>query len=159
MAYMFFLCSTHPGRHASFGPASASRLLLVAGLLCAGLLGLREALRPPTRWSGQDAEFRLRLDALELQGARVIAITLNGEEFSPEALKARLGRNKTLRFSYRGQTFMVMALRLRLEAGDTFEAERMITPFLDHVCDLDVRLDGRVLTLSACRLASDSEWD
>jgi hypothetical protein len=35
----------------------------------------------------------------------------------------------------------------------------MITPFLDHVCDLDVRLDGRVLTLSACRLASDSEWD
>lgn len=140
-------------------PRRASRLILGACLLCAGLLGLREALRPPTRWSGQDAEFRLRLDALELRGARVVAITLNGEAFSPEALKARLGRNQTLRFSYRGQTSMVMALRLRLEAGDIFEAERMITPFLDHVCDLDVRLDERVLTLSACRLASDSEWD
>jgi hypothetical protein len=63
-------------------PRRASRLILAAGLLCAALLGLREALRPPTRWSGQDAEFRLRLDALELPGARVVAITLNGEEFS-----------------------------------------------------------------------------
>jgi hypothetical protein len=140
-------------------PRRASRLIIAAGLLCAALFGLREALRPPTRWSGQDAEFRLRLDALELQGAQAVAITLNGEEFSPEALKAKLGRNKTLRFSYRGQPFMVMALRLRFEAGDTFEAERMIAPFLDNVCDLDVRLDGPVLTLSACRLASDSEWD
>ncbi|UPY37944.1 hypothetical protein [Sediminicoccus sp. KRV36] len=140
-------------------PRRASPLILAACVLCAGLLGLREALRPPTRWSGQDAEFRLRLDVAESQGARVVAITLNGEEFSPEALKAKLGRNKTLRFSYRGQPVMLMTLRLRFEAGDTFEAERMIMPFLDNVCDLDVRLDGRVLTLSACRLASDSEWD
>lgn len=140
-------------------PRWAVRLILAAGLLGGGLFGLREAFRPPTRWTGQDAEIRLRLDAIELQEARVVAITLNDEEFSPEALKARLGRNRTLRFSYRGQPFMVMALRVRVDDADTFEVERMITPFLDNVCDLDVRLHGPVLTLSACRLASDSEWD
>ena len=140
-------------------PRRASRLIVAVGVLFAGLFGLREALRPPTRWAGQDAEFRLRLDDIELRRARVVAITLNDEEFSPEALKARLGRNATLRFSYRGQPFIVMALRLRFDAGDSFEAERMITPFLDNVCDLDVRLRGPALALSACLLASDSEWD
>ncbi len=34
----------------------------------------------------------------------------------------------------------------------------MIMPFLANIRDLDVRLDGRVLTLSTCQLASDFEW-
>ncbi|MBS7789024.1 hypothetical protein KTR66_03400 [Roseococcus sp. SDR] len=141
-------------------PRRASRLLLGACLLCVGLLGLREALRPPTRWSGQDVELRIRFETFSNRPLMIEGVYLNAQPIALDRSSASVSHHGAVRFRSMGQATVALGLRLRFDGDDTtHELERTLMPSLGSACVVNVMTSVTGFEMSDCDAPGDSTSD
>jgi len=141
-------------------PRRASRLIIAAGLLCAALFGLREALRPPTRWSGQDVELRIQFQTFSDRPLMIEGVYLDAQPIALDRSNASISNYGVVRFRSRGQAAVTLSLRLRFE-GDvtTNELERTLMPSLGSACGVSVTPSVTGFMMSDCYAPGDSTSD
>lgn len=141
-------------------PRRASRLILAAAVLCAALFGLREALRPPTRWSGQDVEFRIQFETFSNRPLMIEGVYLDAQPIALDRSTASVSHHGAVRFRSRGQAMVTLGLRLRFEGDDTTnELERTLMPSLGSACVVSVMTSVTGFRMSDCYAPGDSTSD
>ena len=141
-------------------PRRVSRLIVAVAVLFAGLVGLREALRPPTQWAGQDVEFRIQFQTFSDRPLMIEGVYLDAQPIALDRSTASISKYGVVRFRSKGQAAMTLSVRLRFDGENaTDELVRTLMPSLGSACGVSVMPSVTGFMMSDCYAPGDSSSD